>query len=454
MDSEIASSHILSSPNAIATDKIINAVPSNFGVFLRSSSPIAQQSYFKRAQVNLEVEKQEPKRDGYCYQHSDAENIKFSYKSAGNPYRQETNCTLKPILPKDENLSYPFGYQKCPISGTSRKVKGNQQCVFHNKELKSRNFDTVSTELIYKCQTSNFGCHKCSKASYCAGDSFQSFKEFEHLATEHLDMEVEITESIHAMEQSDYIDYISSKLEETCGEKEILLEGIGEKISCTSIEKQTQQTKGKTNISLESSIQNTSLTTVSTFQTKKIELEYSSSQIHLLSMAPIQISPVSLICSKENHGLLYPNENLLSYKNSDLLNKFKKTTKPTMQKDQHSNPDQVVKTKEVVLEELQSPKSMQLLSNFNSSASQSELSTQTKPLETPKWICLKSARGFDLADTFSCTEDFILGHQKQRQLNKMALFTQIGNMVYALTDFVTEKLSISSISAQVRFICI
>ena len=82
MDSEIASSHILSSPNAIATDKIINAVPSNFGVFLQSSSPIAQQSYFKRAQVNLDVEKQEPKRDGYCYQHSDAENIKFSYKSA------------------------------------------------------------------------------------------------------------------------------------------------------------------------------------------------------------------------------------------------------------------------------------------------------------------------------------------------------------------------------------
>ena len=199
MDTDITSSNILSSPNAIATDKILNAVPTNFGVFLQSSSLIDQHSYFKRAQANLEVEKQEPKQDSDCYQHSDAENFKFNYKSDKNPYRQEPMCALQPILSKVENLSYPFGCQKCPIGGTNRKVTGNQgprnqQFFFHNKELKSRNFDTVSNELINKCQTSKFGCQKGSIASYWAGDSFQSFKALEHLANEHQCMEVEIVE--------------------------------------------------------------------------------------------------------------------------------------------------------------------------------------------------------------------------------------------------------------------
>ena len=51
----------------------------------------------------------------------------------------------------------------------------------------------------------------------------------------------------------------------------------------------------------------------------------------------------------------------------------------------------------------------------------------------------------------SCTEDFILSHQKKRELNKMTLILQIGNMVHALTDFVNAKLSVSSLSVQVTF---
>ena len=427
------------------------------------------------------MKKQHPKLDGDSFKHLEAEKIHFNHKWDKNPSRQKAKSEYKPILSGDENLANPFGFQGVPFQGLTRKVTDNQKIIFQNKESNFRNFDAASTELFYKGFTSKFGYQKDSMASYCTGVAAPSFKQIKHPTPEYQNLEVERAKSNDAMEYSDYFDYISSKAQEISKGKETSWEEFNVNITCIPPEKQPQLAKEELKYKSENYIQDLSLTlnsmdptTISKTETQ--ELDYSFLQTHLLNLAPSQISSNPSFSFKGNPRPLEELKSNTSLKNSYSSDGLNNTLKPTIQKDQHSNPDQAVK--KINLGELQSPKSMQSLSNFNLPASQSETSTQTKPLETPKLICSKSAKGSDLEENFSnltnqikifsimdafslsmgklgdsCTEDFILSHQKQGQLNNMALFTQIGNMIYALTDFVTEKLSISSFSAQVKFTC-
>ena len=117
-------------------------------------------------------------------------------------------------------------------------------------------------------------------------------------------MEVDIVESIHAIEHSDYIDYISSKLEEPYGEKEVELEEIDEKISHTPLAKKTQPTKE---------------------ETKKQELDYSFPQMQYLSTVPVQICPIGLICLKGRPS--DQDDAQLSDKKSDVFEKRENTLK-------------------------------------------------------------------------------------------------------------------------------
>ena len=471
MHSDSAKSSNMACSNT--ADLISNAVTPNFGNFFQASSLNAPNFYFDKAHL---VEKLNPKQYGDGLQHLEAQKFNSSLKLKENCPRQEPKCASKPILSKEENLPFSFGSPRGPVQGPRGKVTDNLPSSYQGKEFKSKNFDTSSTEFINKELNSKFGNQRNTKGSYCsdlaAQPSFQSFKQRKHLTTEYLHMEVEKAEYNVSMENSDYFDYDPCKAQEIREEKVSSSEQYNDNITYFPPEKQTQQTKEDTKLKSRSSI--------FTSKAGTQEFDYSFSQTFLPTLTPIQISPNPLICLKENPRLWEPDETLLISKklskNLDLLETQDNALKKNIQNDYHFNQDQIVNTDKVILGKLQNPESMELMSNSTTPSSQTGSITPTKPLGTLSLICSKSARGSDLEENFSnltnqlkifsimdafslsmgklgdsCTEDFILSHQKRRELNETILISQIGNMVNALTDFATSKLSVSLLSVQVTF---